>query len=98
MPMKKEDLVRLMDAYMSSEGCYIKPAVGENGSSSFFIANDAVKPPDMNASFELIKEAVGIREEKSSCVFTGKTTVECAACEAIPNLMDIDRENSETEG
>ncbi len=93
MAMKEEDLVRLMDAYMGCEGYYMKPQIEENGKSSFFIAKDTAKSSDVGASFELIKEAVGIKEEKDLQIFTGSPKVECAVCADVPNLTDIDSDN-----
>ena len=93
MAMKEEDLVRLMDAYMGCEGYYMKPQIEENGKSSFFIAKDTAKSSDVGPSFELIKEAVGIKEEKDLQIFTGSPKVECAVCADVPNLTDIDSDN-----
>ena len=93
MAMKEEDLVHLMDAYMGCEGYYMKPQIEENGKSSFFIAKDTAKSSDVGASFELIKEAVGIKEEKDLQIFTGSPKVECAVCADVPNLTDIDSDN-----
>lgn len=93
MAMKEEDLVRLMDAYMGCEGYYMKPKIEENGKSSFFIAKDTAKSSDVEASFELVKEAVGIKEEKDLQIFTGSPKVECAVCADVPNLTDIDSDN-----
>lgn len=93
MAMKEEDLVRLMDAYMGCEGYYMKPQIEENGKSSFFIAKDTAKSSDVGASFELIKEAVGTKEEKDLQIFTGSPKVECAVCADVPNLTDIDSDN-----
>ena len=92
MTMKEEDLVRLMDAYMGCDGYYMKPKIDESGKSSYFIAKDNAKSSDVAASFELVKEAIGIKEEKELQVFTGTPKVECAVCADIPNLMDIDSE------
>ena len=88
--MKEDDLVRLMDAYMGCEGFYMKPKIEEGGRSSFFIAKDKAKSSDVGASFELVKEAIGTKEEKELQIFTGKPKVECAVCADVPNLMDID--------
>ncbi len=93
MSMKEEDLIRLMDAYMGCDGYYMKPQIGEDGKSSFFIAKDTAKSSDVAASFELVKDAIGVKEEKELQVFTGKPKVECAVCADVPNLMDIDSEN-----
>ena len=59
----------------------------------FFIAKDTAKSSDVEASFELIKEAVGIKEEKDLQIFTGSPKVECAVCADVPNLTDIDSDN-----
>ena len=88
--MKEDDLVRLMDAYMGCEGFYIKPKIEESGRSSFFIAKDKAKSSDVGASFELVKEAIGTKEEKELQIFTGKPKVECAVCADVTNLMDVD--------
>ena len=48
------------------------------------------KLSDVGASFELVKDVIGIKEEKEMQVFTGKPKVECAVCADVPNLMDID--------
>ena len=88
--MKEHDLVRLMDAYMGCEGFYMKPKIEEDGRSSFFIAKDMAKSSDVEASFELVKEAIGTKEEKELQIFTGKPKVECAVCADVPNLMDVD--------
>ena len=88
--MKEDDLVRLMDAYMGCEGFYMKPKIEENRRSSFFIAKDMAKSSDVEASFELVKEAIGTKEEKELQIFTGKPKVECAVCADVPNLMDVD--------
>ena len=88
--MKEDDLVRLMDAYMGCEGFYMKPKLEEDGRSSFFIAKDMAKSSDVEASFELVKEAIGIKEEKELQIFTGNPKVECAVCADVPNLMDVD--------
>lgn len=93
MAMKEDDLVRLMDAYMGCDGYYMKPKIEEDGKSSFFIAKDTAKSSDVDASFELIKETVGTKEEKELQIFTGTPKVECAVCADVPNLMDIDSEN-----
>ena len=93
MAMKEDDLVCLMDAYMGCEGYYMKPKIEKNGKSSFFIAKDSAKSSDVGASFELVKEAVGLKEEKELQIFTGSPIVECAVCADIPNLMDIDSDN-----
>ena len=93
MAMKEDDLVRLMDAYMGCGGYYMKPKIEENGKSSFFIAKDTAKSSDVEAGFELVKEAVGIIEEKDLQIFTGSPKVECAVCADVPNLMDIDSDN-----
>ena len=90
MSMKEDDLVRLMDAYMGCEGYYMKPKIEGNGKSSFFIAKDTAKSSDVGASFEIVKEAIGIKEEKELQIFTGKPKVECAVCADVPNLTDID--------
>lgn len=91
--MREDDLVRLMDAYMGCDGYYMRPKIEDNGKSSFFIAKDTAKASDVEASFELIKEAIGIKEEKELQVFTGNPKVECAVCVDVPNLMDINAEN-----
>lgn len=88
--MKEDDFVRLMDAYMGCDGYYMKPKIGEDGKSSFFIAKDAAKSSDVGASFELVRETIGVKEEKEPEVFTGAPKVECAVCADIPNLTDID--------
>ena len=88
--MKEDDLVRLMDAYMGCEGFYMKPKIEEDGKSSFFIAKDMAKSSDVDASFELVKKAIGIKEDKESQIFTGKPKIECAVCADVPNLMDVD--------
>ena len=88
--MKEDDLIRLMDAYMGHEGFYMKPKIEEDGRNSFFIAKDMAKASDVGASFELVKESIGIKEEKELQIFTGKPKVECAVCADVPNLMDID--------
>ena len=88
--MKEEDLIRLMDAYMGCDGFYMKPKIEEDGRSSFFIAKDMAKSSDVEASFELVKEAIGTKEEKELQIFTGKPKVECAVCADVPNLMDVD--------
>ena len=93
MSMKEDDLVQLMDVYMGYGGYYMKPQIEEDGKNSFFIAKDSAKSSDVGASFELVKEAIGIKEEKEVQVFTGTPKVECAVCADIPNLMDIDSEN-----
>ena len=62
--MKEDDLVRLMDAYMGCEGFYMKPKIEEDGRNSFFIAKDMAKSSDVDASFELVKEAIGTKEDK----------------------------------
>ena len=93
MSIKEDDLVRLMDAYMGCDGYYMKPKIEEDGKSSFFIAKDSAKSSDVDASFELIKEAIGIKEEKEAQVFAGSPKVECAVCADIPNLMNIDSEH-----
>ena len=90
MSMKEDDLVRLMDAYMGCGGYYMKPKIEEDGKNSFFIAKDAAKSSDVGASFELVKDAIGMKEENEVQVFTGKPKVECAVCTDVPNLMDID--------
>ena len=88
--MKEDDLVRLMDAYMVCEGLYMKPKIEEDGRSSFFIAKDMAKSSDVDASFELVKESIGTKEDKELQIFTGKPKIECAVCADVPNLMDID--------
>ena len=88
--MKEDDFVRLMDAYMGCEGFYMKPKIEEHGRSSFFIAKDMAKSSDVDASFELIKEAIGTKEEKELQIFTGTPKVECAVCADVPNLTDVD--------
>lgn len=93
MAMREEDLVRLMDAYMGCDGYYMKPKIEEDGKSSFFIAKDTAKSSDVDASFELIQETIGVKEEKELQIFTGTPKVECAVCADVPNLMDIDSEN-----
>ena len=93
MAMREDDLVRLMDAYMGCDGYYMKPKIEEDGKSSFFIAKDTAKSSDVSASFELVKETIGIKEEKELQIFTGTPKVECAVCVDVPNLMDIDSEN-----
>lgn len=91
--MREDDLVRLLDAYMGCEGFYMKPKIEEDGKNSFFIAKDNAKSSDVGASFELVKEAIGVKEEKELQIFTGKPKVECAVCADIPNLMDMDLDN-----
>ena len=93
MAMEEEDLVRLMDTYMGCDGYYMKPKIEEDGKSSFFIAKDSAKSSDVGACFELIEEAIGIKEEKELQVFTGRPKVECAVCADVPNMMDIDSED-----
>ena len=88
--MKEDDLVRLMDAYMGCEGFYMKPKIEEDERSSFFLAKDMAKSSDVDASFELVKEAIGTKEEKELQIFTGKPKIECAVCADVPNLMDVD--------
>ena len=68
----------------------MKPKIEEDGKSSFFIAKDMAKSSDVDASFELVKEAIGTKEEKEMQIFTGKPKVECAVCADVPNLMDVD--------
>ena len=92
MAMTEEDLVRLMDAYMGCDGYYMKPHIDENGNNNFFIAKGAAKSSDVGASFDLVKDSIGTKEEKELQVFTGTPKVECAVCADIPNLMDIDSE------
>ena len=94
MSMREEDFVRLMDAYMGCDGYYMKPKIEEDGKSSFFIAKDAAKSSDVDASFELIREAIGTKIEKELQIFTGQPKVECAVCADIPNLTDIDLKNT----
>ena len=91
--MKEDDLVRLMDAYMRCDGYYMKPKIEKDGKSSFFIAKDTAQSSDVGASFEIVKEAIGIKEEKEVQVFTGQPRVECAVCADVPNLTDVDLEN-----
>ena len=93
MSMKEDDLVRLMDAYMGCDGYYMKPKIEEDGKSSVFIAKDSAKSSDVGACFELVKEVIGIKEEKEVQVFTGQPRVECAVCADVPNLMEIDSDN-----
>ena len=88
--MKEDDLVRLMDAYMGCEGFYMKPKIEEYGRSSYFIAKDMAKSSDVDASFKLVKEAIGTKREKELQIFTGQPKVECAVCADVPNLMDVD--------
>ena len=88
--MKEDDLVRLMDAYMGCEGFYMKPKIEKDGRSSFFIAKDMAKSSDVEASFELVKEAIGTKEDKELLIFTGNPPIECAVCADVPNLMDVD--------
>ena len=42
---------------------------------------------------ELVKDVIGIKEEKELQVFTGNPKVECDFCADVPNLIDIDSEN-----
>lgn len=93
MAMNKEDLVRLMDAYMGCEGYYMKPKTDKNGEMSFFIAQGDASSTDMNAGFETVKDAIGTKEERPPQVFAGEPRVECAVCADIPNLSDIDSDN-----
>lgn len=90
MAMSKEELVRLMDAYMGCGGYYMKPKTDENGNAGFFIANDNASSSDVSASFKEVTQSVGEREEKNAQLFTGEPTVECAVCADIPNITDID--------
>ncbi len=90
MSMKEDDLVRLMDSYMGCDGYYMKPKIEEDGRNSFFIAKDTARSSDVGASFELVKETIGTKEERELEIFTGKPRVECAVCADVPNLMDID--------
>lgn len=89
MGIKEDDLVKLMDAYMSCDGYYMKPKVEEDGKSSFFMAKDGAKSVDVNASFNLVKEAIGEKNEKELELFMGTPRVECAVCADVPNLMEI---------
>ena len=93
MAMKEEDLIRLMDTYMGCDGYYMKPKIEEDGKSSFFIAKDTAKSSDVGAGFELVREAIGEKEEKELQLFTGQPKVECAVCADVPNLMEIDSDN-----
>lgn len=96
MAMRQEDLVRLLDTYMGCEGYYIKPQIEEDGKSSFFLAKDNAKSSDVGASFALVKDAIGTKEEKEVQLFTGKPKVECAVCADVPNLMDIDSDDNDS--
>ena len=93
MTMKEDDLVRLMDAYMGCEGYYMKPKIEEDGKNSFFIAKDSAKLSDVSASFGLVEDAIGTKEEKELQIFEGTPKVECAVCADVPNLSDVDEKS-----
>lgn len=92
--MKEDDLISFIDSYMECDGYYVKPKIDENGKNSFFMAKDNAKSSDVNASFELVKDSIGDKEEKETQVFTGKPRVECPVCADVPNVMDIDVKNN----
>ena len=41
--LKEDDLMKLLDEYMSKGGTYMKPTVSENGSYNFLIGRDDSK-------------------------------------------------------
>ena len=80
MGIKEDDLVKLLDMYMSGNGHYMKPTVDESGKCNVFVGKDNARPSTAHTGLERGKEAK---------IFTGKTDGECVTCADVPNLMEI---------
>ena len=87
--LKEDDLMKLLDEYMSKGGTYMKPTVNENGSYNFLIGKDDSKAEAANKSMEILE---GIIEKEENKVFSADSKIECVNCSDIPNLDDIDEE------
>lgn len=85
--LKEEDLMKLLDEYMSKGGTFMKPTVNENGSYNFLIGRDDSKAEAADQSIEILEEII---EKKENKLFTANATIECVNCSDIPNLDDID--------
>ena len=80
MGIKEDDLVKLLDMYMSGNGHYMKPTVDDSGKCNVFVGKDNARPSAAPAGFERGKDVQ---------IFTGKTDGECVTCADVPNLMEI---------
>ncbi len=87
MGIKEDDLVKLLDMYMSGNGHYIKPTVDESGKCNVFIGKDNARPSTAPTVFEQKKDVIGSKQEVQ--IFTGKADGECITCADVPNLMEI---------
>ena len=89
MPNKlnEDDLMKLLDEYMSKGGTFMKPTVNENGSYNFLIGKDDSKTETAEQSVELLEKIIEKQENK---LFSANATIECVNCADIPNLDDID--------
>ena len=83
MGIKEDDLVKLLDMYMSGNGHYIKPTVDESGKCNVYIGKDNARP----STAQQKKDVIGSKQEVQ--IFTGKAEGECITCADVPNLMEI---------
>ncbi len=83
--MNAEELVKLMDSYMSKGGSFIKPSVDENGQHNLFLAQDSVKASDLDSKFaEVVEEHQ---------LFTANVSGGCVTCADVPNILKVDPED-----
>lgn len=87
--MNEDDLIKLIDSFMTSGGSFMKPQVDEQGKTSFLISNDGEKIEDNPFSVEDVERTIA---ENSCQLFTGKPVGNCPTCADIPNITDIDGE------
>ena len=85
--LKEDDLMKLLDEYMSKGGTFMKPTVNEDGAYNFLIGKDDSKAEAANQSVEILE---GIIQKKENKLFSAKSKIECINCGDIPNLDDID--------
>ena len=85
--LKEEDLMKLLDEYMSKGGTFMKPTVNEEGTYNFLIGKDDSKAEAANQSMDILE---GIIRKEENQLFTANAKIECINCSDIPNLEDID--------
>lgn len=76
--MNEEDLVKLLDGYMSNEGEFIKPSF-QNGDNSFLMAKNLINPKELEK-----------KDGEDDELFNGNPRGNCPTCADIPNISDFD--------
>ena len=86
MGIKEEDLIRLLDEYMSGDGRSIKPQIDENGEVTFFTARDNAVSSAVRDGFMVVEDELGEKQEREAELFSSESSEECPTCASIPNM------------